>query len=407
MTFKENKSKSQRNQKNLNSGSIFNIFKNKNQKNQEDKKTSKNNLVYYGSAKKPIPTRSPFNKRRQQIDHNYVPNRKLDLVVKDFVSNLSPKSFFTFYTDLKSGKYLREINFWIQKYLKLVRDIFLSRTTQKWLISIFILCILSYALYISTFSTEFLVKKYKLSFSTGSFVDKSVTQKIIQNFNQKGLLGIVPDNHFWFLNSQTLTAAAKEVEPTITNVDLISKQWPNEAEIKISTEPILTTLKINSDYYLVSYSGKIIGQDYGGFRKKVVIVQASHKNVDSEELTKVFAEIRPDSFVGNNQLNRLFYIDKILPKLEDRGLNIVRTEVKSLFERDTDVFFVTDNETKLLFDGLNIPIDENIGRLDAILETTQIGKDMADGKIDYIDLRVQNRVYVCYKGRECQIKTNV
>ena len=411
MTSKQNKSRNDHKSNKLKNEGFFSIFKKKGEiDNIEDKKTSKNNLVYFSGTKKPIPTRTPFNKRRQQLsgktDSNYVPSRKFSLKLQDFLTSLSKKSLFSFYLDFKSGKYWREFNFWIQKYIKLVRDLFYNRTTQKWLISVFVLCIISYGLYISLFSTEFLVKKYRLSFAPGSFVDKNTTQKIIQNFNQKNLLGVVPTNHFWFLNNHTLTAAAKEIEPTVTSVELTAKFWPNEAELRFSTEPILTTLKINSDYYLISYSGKVIGQDYGGFRKRMVLVQAGHKNVDSEELSKVFAETRPESPVGNNQLNRLYFIDKALPILENRGLKIVRTEIKTLFERDTDVFFITENETKIMFDGLSIPLDENMGRLDALLETTQIGTDLQDGKIDYIDLRIQNRVYICYKGKECQLRTN-
>ena len=371
-----------------------------------EKKTSKNRVIYFGNSRKPIPTRTSFNKRKQMTDQNYVPNREFGLVVKDMISNLSIQSLSGTYNNLKSGKYLREIKFWLLKYVKLGRDFVFDRTTQVWLVSIFVICIVSYFSYISTFSTDFLVKNYTFSFSSGSFVDKTTTQKIVQNFNKKSLFGVIPSNHFWFLNNQTLTAAAKEIEPTITNVELTGKYWPNNAQLKITTEPILTTLKINSDYYLISYSGKIIGQDYGGFRKKIVIVQAGHKNVDQEQLTKVFAEVRPDSSVGNNQLNRLYFIDQTLPKLQEKDLKIARAEIKTLFERDTDVFFITENETKILFDGLNITSRENMERLSALLETTQIGDDLRDGKIDYIDLRIQGRIYVCYKGKDCQVKTS-
>ena len=54
-----------------------------------EKKTSKNRVIYFGNSRKPIPTRTSFNKRKQMTDQNYVPNREFGLVVKDMISNLS------------------------------------------------------------------------------------------------------------------------------------------------------------------------------------------------------------------------------------------------------------------------------------------------------------------------------
>jgi len=373
--------------------------------NQNSKSGFYKSKVYFGSSKKQLPTRTTFKERKNQIqNYNFVPKPGIETVLKRLGYKFSFKNLNETLESVKSGKLLLDLRFWLLTRFKQVKNFFFSKQTQFVLIGIFVLSLVGYSLYLTAFSTEFLVKNYKIKFTPGSFLDKTSTQKLVQAFTQKNILGYIPDNHFWFLNSQSLTAIAKSNNPNITQVQVTGRFWPSSADLTITTQPILATIAINSEYYIISQNGHVIGQDFGGLRQKVIIVQSPHKNVDDQELGKAFSEVRPDSTVGNNQLNRLFFIDKALPKLKSRNLNIIRTEIKTLFEKDTDVFFITDNETKIVLDGLNIALDDNLNRLDTLLETTQIGQDLKDGKIDYIDLRVRDRVYLCYHGRECEIK---
>lgn len=358
--------------------------------------------VYFGSSKKQLPTRSTFKERKNQIqNNNFVPKPGIETILKRRGYKFSFSLIKETSESIKSGKLLLDLRYWLLMKAKQLKNFFFNRQTQFILISVSIFSLVGYSIYLTAFSTDFLVKNYKVKFTQGSFLDKSSTQKLIDTFTQKGILGFIPDNHFWFLNSQSLTAIAKSNNPNITQVQVTGRFWPSSADLTISTQPSLATIAINSEYYIISQNGNVIGQDFGTQRQKIISVQSPHKNVDAQELSKVFSEIRPDSLVGNNQLNRLYFIDKALPKLQSRNLNIIRTEIKSLFEKDTDVFFITNNETKIIFDGLNIALDDNLNRLDTIIETTQIGQDLKEGKIEYIDLRVRDRVYLCYNGREC------
>ncbi len=381
--------------------SFKNLFKPAREATKPDNKTTYSKSVYFGVSRKALPSRTPFKDRLQKKDQNFVPRPGISNLIKKLAFRFTPLGVKDSYNFIKSGRLLLEINLRGTNLLNLIKKFVFSRATQTWLIYIFVSSIVGYSCYLTTFSTDFLVKNYNIKFTTGSYVDPLTTQKIVQNFTQKNLLVVIPDNHFWFLNNQTLTAAAREIEPSITKVQLDGRYWPDRADLSISTEPILTTLKINSDYYLISHTGKVIGKNFGGDREKIVMVSANHKNVDSEALTKVFSEFRPDSLVQNNQLNRLYFIDQALPKLQERGLKIVRIEIKTLFERDTDVFFTTENESKIIMDSQNIPLNENLNRLDTMIQTTKLGKDIKESKISYLDLRISSRIYVCNVGSEC------
>jgi hypothetical protein len=381
-----------------------NPFKKQNPDPSQDQKSNHaKSKVYFGVARKQLPTRTSFKERKNQIGkQNFVPKPGIETILKRLGYKFSFENVAGFFESIKTGKILLDIKYWLVVAIKRLRDMFFDSKTQFALISIFILGLVGYTLYLTAFSTEFLVKNYRISFTPGSYLDKTSTQKLVHDFTQKNILGYIPDNHFWFLNSQSLTAIAKSNNPNISQVQVTGRYWPASADLEITTEPILATIAINSEYYIISQSGYVIGRDYGGHRQKVVNVQSPHKNVDNEELSKVFSEQRPGSQVGNNQLNRLFFIKEALPKIKDINLNIIRTEIRTLFEKDTDVFFITDNESKIILDGLSIALSDNLNRLDTLLDTTQIGPDLNEGKIDYIDLRVRDRIFVCYRGRECQ-----
>jgi len=376
-----------------------NLFSNK------EKATNKSNSkLYYNSFKKPLPTRESFEerKRKQRKNENFVPSQDISqLLNKTSYANLLNTAKDQF-LDIQNGSTLTKIKSRLNNYWLHFKRFALSKNTQLTLILGFVSILMISLIYFSIFSTEFIVKNYAVSFTNGSYLDKSSTQKVVQKFGDNGILGVIPYNHFWFLNSQTLTFVAKKVDPSITKVDLIGRFWPNNAQIKITTEPILSTLNINSEYYLISRSGKVIGIDYGGNRQKVVIVRSSHKNVDSQELGKVFSEIRPDSKAGNNQLNRLYFIENAINKLKENKINIVRTEIQTVFEKDTDVVFYTENGTSLIFDSQNISLGDNLNRLNVLLYTTKIGEDFNSGKLNYVDLRIKDKAYYCYQNSECK-----
>jgi hypothetical protein len=367
-----------------------------------------NNRVYFGSVKKTAITRIPFKDRKNNSENisNFVPKPTITNLLKRWgygftLENIQKKIEF-----IKSGAWVKIINLWFLNQLQFLRRLFFDRTTQLILIGGFISLIFGYSLYLTTFSTEFLVKNYRIQFSEGSYLSQTSVSNILKAITQKNTLGFIPDNHFWLINSQSLTADAKSVERSVKNIEVTGRYWPNTVDLLIETQPILATLNINSNYYLINQDGNVIGQDFGGYRQKVVIVTTPHKNVDSTELSKVFTQKLPDDPVENNQLNRLFFIDKALTKFEKSDIKIVRTEIKTLFEKDSDVFFILDNNTVLLVDSLDTSLSDTFSHLETVIQTTNVGKDLKEGKISYLDLRVKGRIYICYKGRECQNRVN-
>ena len=82
----------------------------------------------------------------------------------------------------------------------------------------FILTLLTFIfgfLYLAAFDTYFLVKDYDVELPEGSYLSPTEVEKLSDYFNQQKLLGFIPMNGYWFINTPSLTVAAREMYPEI------------------------------------------------------------------------------------------------------------------------------------------------------------------------------------------------
>lgn len=268
-----------------------------------------------------------------------------------------------------------------------------------------------FLVYLCFFDTYFLVKNYRVTFAQGSYVSQSDTEEIINRIKNQKFLGFIPNNQYWFLNSTNLTAAARIVDPEIARVEVVRRGWPNSAELRITTRPILITLGINnSEYWRISQTGEVLSKDEAGLRENLVIVERpiyfDRPGVDLQAYS-FSSDCDFENLNQNNyryaeqcrQLNRFWYVIWLWNELDRFGVNYTKTVLPSLF--DTDVRIETVEGSVMHFDASVMSRDIQAKRLESILQS-DIKRQLDAGEIAYLDFRIAKKVFVCRQGQVCQ-----
>jgi hypothetical protein len=281
----------------------------------------------------------------------------------------------------------KEFNLWLVKIQLIPRLNFLVGVGSA-------IVLLFFFFYLCFFDTYFIVNEYEIKFTEGSYISSNDTVKIIQNIKDSKLLGIVPNNQYWFLNSQNLTSAMSKFEPEIVEVKVQDRVWPNKAILEITTQPILITLGINNgEYWRISQTGKVLSSDEAGLREKLVNVERPIS------LNRSGVTLQNYSFQDDlPQLNRFWFINWIWKVLELQNYKVLSTTLPSLF--DTDIIITLDSGTKLYFDSNSLPQDSQKKRIDTILDS-KYRTDINLGEIKYLDFRIPRKVFICLQNREC------
>ncbi|MBC7471968.1 MAG: hypothetical protein H7196_01735 [candidate division SR1 bacterium] len=328
-------------------------------------------------------------------------------IVKENIKNAIPliglrnKSKKTFSLGFKDLKQLRQefqvfsfksiwynINFYVTKWRIFERF-------NQILISALAIVSLIFISYLSLFDTYFLIKNYTVSFDDSSYLSKKDTAALLKKIKDNKFLGVLPSNQLWFLNSNNLTYISSAINPEISSFEVQKRVWPNTAQIKIKTEPILLTLGINgNEYWRISKTGAVVTQDDAGIRENLIVVD---KPVYFNKSGITFQDI---SFVNNSQqFNRFWYINWLKKVLIKNNLEFVKINIPSLF--DTDVTVTTSNGTELKFNSESISKDVQEEKIISYLKDPSFIDGQKSNKFKYIDFRISKRIFICERGLEC------
>ncbi len=102
-------------------------------------------------------------------------------------------------------------------------EIRLAGKLNRLIALIIILGTFLFLIYLIFFDTFFLVKKYEITFNNGSYLDSTSVEQLVKNFSQDPFLGFIPNNQFWFLSDQNLSAVARKHNPEIVQVRVIER----------------------------------------------------------------------------------------------------------------------------------------------------------------------------------------
>jgi hypothetical protein len=256
--------------------------------------------------------------------------------------------------------------------------------------------------YIALFDRFFLIKTYAINFGANSYLDQTQIDTLTMKIRQEKIFGLLPNNGYWFINDYALTKNAQNLIPEVESVNVINRTWPNQVELKITTQPILLTLGVventQKKYWRISQAGKVLTEDNLNLRENLV------------EVERIISFDKPGSSLKNypleentNQLNRFWFVIWLWSTLKDLGIAVSKTSFPSLL--DSDVEITTSTNVRLQFDSAAITKENQLKRLKSVLDTMSGGKTIRskidEGQLNYIDFRIPKRVFLCDLGKNC------
>jgi hypothetical protein len=264
--------------------------------------------------------------------------------------------------------------------------------------TIVIFASVSSLLYITLFDRYFLVKNYEIQYTAHSFLSTEETSKITEHISSEKMLGIIPANQYWFLNGENLTRIAKNYSSEVKSIEVVDRKWPNQAVLKVTTEPVLLTLGVIENgqkrYWRVGQDGEVVTEDTLNLREKLVTIDIEVR------FDKQGGTLKNYTFSNNQeQKNRFWFVSWLWNELNKQGISITKTSFHSIL--DTDVVVQTTKGTKLLFSSDSMNAENQAKRIAVALSGTTIRQAEQEGKYSYIDFRIPKKVFVCERGAEC------
>jgi hypothetical protein len=249
-------------------------------------------------------------------------------------------------------------------------------------------------IYLLLIDQTFLVKNLNLEFKKGSYLSRNDSTAFKKEF-ESAYFSIFAKNSIWFASSAFVTSIAKEINPTIESVEIKNRILPNTLDLIVTTTPILATVEFNNnEKWRVSKNGQLVTQDDININEKLVVI--NNPVIWNSELYKL-SQLNLNNVEG--QLDKLYFINFTSSNLKQLNYNITRAEVENL-ESDY-VTLIIDNSTKLKFDYKKFTIENSSNRLNNIFGNSKINRQVMEDRIDYIDFRVSENVFVCFKGTKC------
>ncbi len=361
--------------------------------------SNKKSLGYVSRSKVFEPDKSKINIEKQT--NKVFEPAKSKVTIPNFWSKITDQ-----FHDWKKTKYdfawFREINSWFVNF-------HILRKINKNILRSIIAFVLIFVIYLSFFDTFFLIKSYDIRFGENSYLSQTQTNFLINSLQKNKVFGFIPNNQYWFLNSQTLTTSAKVIIPDVKDVRLENRTWPDKVSLVINTNPIAVTLSVKENneqkYWRVSPDGDVVSSDDAGIWENLVTVEKPYQVSFQDKQNNDSPTLKNVSFRNNRvQINKFDLIQKLWPVLKENELKVVSTSIPSLV--DSDIFFLTENGTKLLFDSQVFDSDNQIRRINEFLRKIDAdGNKIIDleknGKLKYIDFRIPKRLYFCYNGDKC------
>jgi hypothetical protein len=373
---------------------INSILPNKKQENSKQKPTPKSSAQFkIFEPKKEVLLKE---KVKQTIQLPKISNKK-----KQFSFGFKPSQYFKSMNLFSLRTVSLNVKYTISKWR------IAERMNQFIFGSIFAFTLI-FVVYLSLFDTLFLVKSYSISFDYNdktheySYLDTVATKDLIDNIKKQRFLGLVPSNQLWFLNSQNLTNVAQKSNASVRNISVERRIWPNNAQLKITTEPIILTLGItlgnnttNSEYWRISREGEIMTSDDSGIREKLVVVD---KPVQFNKSDK---NLRDISFSNNiEQLDRFWFTLWLWDTLKEQNIPILKTSYPSLFDNDVNIHLI--NGTILQFNNQTSSKEGHKLRIEQFFSNPKYRVQLNEGKYGYVDFRIPKRIFICNRGELCE-----
>lgn len=239
------------------------------------------------------------------------------------------------------------------------------------------------AVYYLVFSPYFLVKKVAL---TTAGVKAEAVAAVLQELATQRTF-FIPRNHLLLLNSQSFFPVLQKELPEVKRITYFRRHWPDWLEVGIEQREARYVWQSGLNYYFLDQDGIAFAKlpDYlPRLYPQGLIVDRSGAAVKLGQSLKIARQL---AFV--NELKREW------PKAISQT-SIASFSVPAVLSGD--LFVKTSTGFEVYFD-LERPVSDELGSLKLLLAEA-IKPETYNG-LAYIDVRLPNVAYYCYKDAAC------
>jgi hypothetical protein len=322
-----------------------------------------------------------------------------------YLKNSSMEASGNWWDSIKFGYYDKA---WFRKlnYQLVAFDV--AKNFNRLVVGLLALSLIGFFSYLAFFDQFFTIKKYNVEFLSGSYLNNQQTYELIGHLQKNKLYKVFPNNQYWFANSLSLSASAKEIFPEIQSVNVKTRQWPSQISLQVETNKPILTLWVNENnqqkYWRVNETGKILAQDKAALWYNLVKVEKPYSIADSStaQLSLFNHSFEADSL----QKQRFVLTKQLLDYFKGVNIQINQTSFPSI--SDTDIIMESATGTKFIFDSMGFEPGMQLQRLDYFLKSKPEQSDYyqlhSKGDYAYFDFRIAKKVHTCKVSAKCNIK---
>lgn len=264
------------------------------------------------------------------------------------------------------------------------KDIINETNIQKIYIWIFSFSIIS--LIILLFSPLLNIKNIDIETEINSknLIDLNIAYKAIEAYRNKNIF-LISEKDIW--NSLI------NYQKNVRKIEINRNFFPPKINIKLHSFDAIFNTEMNWKNYLIT--------------KNWVFIQTNNRNILGTKKIVLSLKDWYNDFFEYKKILKEEYIEKII-NIEKKVIqNIVWLKVKDIYyyEREREVHFNINNDTKLIFDLNTNTLEEQITKI--AIYNKEHKNLISTNSIIYIDLRVPNKIYYCEKENEWACLNNL
>ena len=292
----------------------------------------------------------------------------------------------------------------ILRYLKqTIGKSFLQKFTFLFVKLVVIFTLVSF-LYLSILDTNYLVQDWAFKYTQDTFLDQEKIEKIVNKFHEERLFGILPSNEYWFANEKNLTYLAKTAVPQVKSIKILSRTFPNKLTLELDLAETISTLVLDinntKQFWRMDKYGNTFTQDYSGKYINLVYIDTP---VIFEDSNKQLSDL--DIFKDNSkQLDKIYFTIFIRQLLSSLNYTPSSIRLSSINPADGVVSVYLGVNTFLRFDIYKFDKKNVEDRVREVFNSRTLADKLKSEEINYIDLSIPKKIYVCYKIYVCNIK---
>ncbi|OGE79197.1 MAG: hypothetical protein A2751_04355 [Candidatus Doudnabacteria bacterium RIFCSPHIGHO2_01_FULL_46_14] len=258
-----------------------------------------------------------------------------------------------------------------------------SRLRFRWKRAAVLALILA-IVYFLTVSQRFLVKTAVVS-EPGPSAEQ--IKDVLSRMQNEHLLYVIPKNHILVLNKSSLLSEIQQELPEVRSIKIFKKKWPNGLGLALEEREPIYVWQTGAKYFLLDQDG-VVFQEIPTYTPEVfsqiLIVDSTVAPVKNGERLPISSilgfieQIRKDWTTSINQTN---YSHFSIPGVKSQ-----------------DIFARTAIGFNVIFD-LEAGPKQQLESLSLIL-SREIRQETYTG-LSYIDLRLSDKAYYCYKDAPC------